>query len=97
VDFHARLEQLFKTEMKQNKAQLKNYLTLPHNHFTQPEPTKVHLRFLDELPKIYKKREEEMIEKIKKTLVTDEHVNEMFESIVNNANHSFKEKIEALR
>lgn len=52
---------------------------------------------MDELPKIYKKREEAMIEKIRKTLVTDDTVNEVFESIVNNANNSFKDKLEALR
>lgn len=76
-------------------------MTLPHKNgkdpFAPPEPTKIQLRFLDELPKIYKKREEAMIENIRKTLVTDEKVNEVFEKIVNNINHSFKEKLDLLR
>jgi hypothetical protein len=44
---------------------LQNFLTLPHYFRGEGEPTKVQLRFLDELPKIYKKREEAMIEKIR--------------------------------
>lgn len=118
LDFHAKLEQIFKTEVKANKKQLQTYLTLPHNqpsldikkepstrtltgsfHTLSPgEPTfKVSAKFLDELPAIYKKKEEAMIEQLKKSIATDPEIQEQFEAIVNNTKLSFAQKVEALK
>ena len=54
-------------------------------------------KFLDELPKVYKKREEEMLEQIRKAIATDEAVSEQFDAIVLNAKNTFNQKLEALK
>ena len=52
LDFHAKLEQLVKAEMKQNRDQLQSYLSLPHSQdISTPKPVKISAKFLDAMPK----------------------------------------------
>jgi hypothetical protein len=118
LDFHARLDQLFKTELKANRKQLQNFLVLPHSYHgyetkkstasmpssvanpkapVEDEPFRVSVRFLDDMPYIYKRKEEVMITHLRKAISTDERTNERFETIVNNIKFSFQQKIEALK
>jgi hypothetical protein len=103
LDFHARLDQLFKTECKVNRTQVQAYLTSPHTVAVNPgkkgsqrsfgglsgSPTVVNARFLDELPRLYKKKEEKLIKIIRKAIQEDNEVLEQFDIIVNNPKFNF--------
>ena len=59
-------------------------------NFNQIQEKKVSAKFLDELPKYLKKKEEAMIEQIRKKLSTgDEQFDEQFDMIVNNSKNTF--------
>ena len=52
LDFHAKLDQLVKAEMKQNREQLQSYLNLPHSQdISALKPAKISARLLDGMPK----------------------------------------------
>ena len=54
------------------------------------------MRFLDELPRLYREKEEALIKEIRDKIAVDEEVSHRFDMIVN-TKQSFKEKLEALK
>lgn len=54
-------------------------------------------RFLDEMPRLYKEKEEALIKEIRDKISLDEESSLHFDAIVRNTKQSFREKLDALR
>jgi len=54
-------------------------------------------RFLDDLPRLYREKEEQLIKEMRDKISLDEESSLQFDAIVRNTKQTFKEKLDALR
>ncbi|CDW83144.1 UNKNOWN [Stylonychia lemnae] len=99
LDFHLKLQEALKLEMNMNKQQLQNYLSLPNQDQLDQldkKPFQVKTYYIDNIPKIIKRKEKEFLDNLKKKIMEDEKSYKQYDLVVKEYG-SFTSKMDALK